>query len=640
MTAVAGFWAQSTPADPARVCEAMLRALAAYGPDRSDSAVAGDLALGRALFRLLPEDEADRQPVADGKRRGFVVADLRLDNRDELGAALGLGGDALRTCADSNLLFLALERWGEGALDRIEGDYAFAWYDADARRLLLARDPLGQRPLFWHQGEGFIAFASMPAGLHATGMIPRAPDEGTAARHLAQLPPEEDRTFYRGVRRVLPGRVVTITPSGHSTRRHWTPKRQTLRLKSFDDYVEAYRFELDRTVACRLRGAGATVAAQLSGGWDSSAVTATAARLVEGSGTRVAAFTATPASAADAPRDRFADEGPLAAAVAAAFANIDHIFVPSSGVTPLAGLDRYRALFDRPVFNLCNHGWLADIRLAARDRGARVMLTGELGNWTISAAPNNALAELVSEGRWRDWRREAMAMLRQRRARLRGVAANSFAPWLPAPLWKRLRRLSSAPEPELRNVLHPALREALRHEEEARELGPVGRPRDRFSRMAALLEEVDFGEYRKGVLAGWGMDERDPTADPRLVQFCLSLPIDMLMSGGVRRPLARAALADRVPAAILDEPKKGYQGADWGEALGRDLAALDALVEAIAADPAAGRVIDLAQLRRLRADWPQDGWATPRIIGLYRIGLLNALAAGHFLIGARSEAAS
>jgi len=210
----------------------------------------------------------------------------------------------------------------------------------------------------------------------------------------------------------------------------------------------------------------------------------------------------------------------------------------------------------------------------------------------------------------------------------------------PGPLWKRLSRLSSAPEPELRSALHPALRGPLRREQEARDLGPVGRPRDRFSRMAALLEEVDFGEYRKGVLAGWGIDERDPTADPRLVQFCLSLPIDMLMSGGVRRPLARAALADRVPAAVLDERKKGYQGADWGEALGRDLAALDALVEAIAADPAASRVIDVAQVRRLRADWPREGWATPRIVGLYRIGLLNALAAGHFLIGARGEDAA
>jgi asparagine synthase (glutamine-hydrolysing) len=146
---------------------------------------------------------------------------------------------------------------------------------------------------------------------------------------------------------------------------------------------------------------------------------------------------------------------------------------------------------------------------------------------------------------------------------------------------------------------------------------------------------MDWGEHRKGILGGWGLDKRDPTADPRLIDFCLNLPLDMLMKDGVRRPLARAALADRVAPAVLDERRKGYQGADWHQGLGRDLAGIARLLDAIAADETASRLIDVERLRRSVSHWPSGGWDDPRIVGEYRIALLKGLTAGHFIVAAR-----
>src|SRR5437763_9947232 len=119
---------------------------------------------------------------------------------------------------------------------------------------------------------------------------------------------------------------------------------------------------------------------------------------------------------------------------------------------------------------------------------------------------------------------------------------------------------------------------------------------------------MDFGQYRKGILGGWGIDKRDATADRRLVEFCLSLPLDMLLSKGERRPLARAALADRLPAEVLDAKGKGYQAADWHEALTRDRPAIAALVERVADDETASSVVDVDWLRAALADWPSGGW--------------------------------
>lgn len=638
MSAIAGFWSAGSSFDSLARCRTMLAALGDYGLDRRDAAEADGFALGRNLYRLLPEDVHDRQPLIGGEGRLRLVADVRLDNRDELEAALGLGKAAAASLADAAILLHALERWGEGALERIVGDYAFALFDRESGQLTLARDPLGQRPLFWHRGDGFFAFATMPRGLHALEEVPRRADTDALIAFTGGLPHRGAASFHDGVRRVEPGHVLTVSPSGERSRRFWAPERRTLRLPRFDDYVLAFREALDRAVSSRLRGVDGHVASHLSGGWDSGAVTATAARLLAPSGGRVSAFTSVPrpAFAADRPWNRFADEGPNAARTAAFHPNIDHSRLENSGRSPIADLDFYVGAFGRPLYNLCNHVWLAQIRDAARARDARVLLTGEIGNWTISAGPHSLLADYLRQGRLIGWAREAGAMLAGRKARLRAIAASSFAPWIHSLLWNRVRRLSSATELHLATPVHPQLREQVSRRQEAEGLGLARRPRDNFAETAQALAEMDFGEYRKGALAGWGIDERDPTADTRLIQFCLSLPLDMLLKNGIRRPLARAALADRLPASVLDERRKGYQAADWSEGMSADLANIAALIERIAADPAAASIVDAERLRALVRSWPTGGWSDPDVIARYRVGLLVGISAGHFMMTARA----
>ncbi|HEX8571413.1 MAG TPA: asparagine synthase-related protein [Allosphingosinicella sp.] len=635
MTAVAGFWDFEGRFDSARLCRSMIEAQSRYGLRESTGGL-GDLALAVRLFPLLPEDALDSQPVIGGGGRFALVADVRLDNRDELAAGLGLDSGRLATLADSALLMLALERWGDEAPARLLGDFAFAFHDKRERRLLLARDPLGQRPLFWHRGSGFVAFSSMPAGLHALDMVEKRPDEASLLRYLAGLPQDGPASFHDRIERVEPGHLVAVGADRADRRRYWRPRRRDLGLKGLGDHVEAYRAELDSAVARRLRGAGEIVAAHLSGGWDSNAVAATAARLAAPSGGRVIAFTHVPGSSGEAggPANRFADESALAAATARLHPNIEHVALPGSGRSPLADLDSYESLFERPVFNLCNHVWLSDIRSAAGAAGARILLSGEIGNWTISAAPDSLLADFLREGRLLAWAREAKAMALGGKARLRGVAASSFGPWVPAPLWRRIVPLSSGLASAATDPIHPKLREALAAEQEASGLGAGAGPKNRFDHAAAALMAMDWGEHRKGILGGWAVDKRDPTADPRLIDFCLNLPLDMLMKDGVRRPLARAALADRVAPEVLDERRKGYQGADWHEGLGRDRAGIGRLLDSMASNEIAARLIDVERLRRSVRDWPSGGWDSTPIIGEYRIALLKGLTAGHFIVAA------
>ena len=602
----------------------MLLAQKQYGWDKSAIKEFGPIALGRNLFALLPEDDWDDQPLFGGEGRFALVSDLRLDNRAELSRELGLTSADTGTFADSDYLLKALERWGEQTPEHLLGDFAFAWFDRAESRLILARDPLGQRPLFWHRSAEFFAFASMPKGLHAISEIARLPNIEAVARLLGSGQQLEDESFFAGVQRVAPGHVLSITPTGQTFRRYWNPARQTLRFARFDDYVDAYRAELDRAVSVRLRTRKPSIAVHLSGGWDSGAVAATTAML---SPKQVMAFTATPSigAATTDPRNCFSDEWPLAAAVAARHPSLQHYRVENNLSSPLNSLDQGIRDFERPLLNLCNHGWLAQIREAAHARGAQVLLSGEIGNWSISAGPIDLLSEYRKEQGWQAWWCAARGLTARGEARWRGVLANSFHGLLPKDLWRLLEPLSSGPGTN--PIMRPEIIQKFLLEGD-------DQASDRFSRTIEAYFQMDFGEYRKGILGGWGIDKRDPTADVRLIEFCLSLPTNMLLSADARRPLARAALSDRLPLQVINALGKGYQSAEWHISLGRDLKNVEALVTRIAGDPAAASVIDVDRLTKIVRNWPSSGWEMGRTIAIYRNALLQALTAGHFLINA------
>jgi asparagine synthase (glutamine-hydrolysing) len=633
VTALAGFWATNSGSDPSRACERILTAQAVYAPAAPAQVTLGDVAVGRRLFALLPEDRFDRGPVTGGGGRWTMVADVRLDNRADLAEALRLPASEAARLSDAAIVMRAVERWEEGAVARLVGDFALAIWDKDAERLVLARDFLGARPLHFHRLARGFAFASMAKGLHALPEVPRAPDEQALKHHLALAPRTGTRTFFAGIERVPPGHLCLVTRSGVEIRRFWSPTPTMLRLKRPEDYADAVREQFDRAVAARLRRLGKDLGAHLSGGLDSTAVTATAARQLA-PGARLFAFTSVPGEDVGdkVPFGRFADEGAHAAAVAALYPNVDHVLVRGEGRSPLAALDRNAFLFEQPVLNLCNGVWIDAINDAARARSLSVLLTGQMGNMTLSYEGFERLPALLRRGRLLQLAREAIG-LRRHGLRLESIAAQAVGPFLPASWWMAINRwrgrrsgLASY------SAIAPAAAEAIRAEAAAAGFDPSYRPpTDAFQARLRALGRVDHGCHNKGVLGGWGIDCRDPTGDRRLVELCLSIPPDQYLRGGRTRALARDAFADRLPAAVRDEPRKGLQAADWHVGLRGAAAELREEVERVASVSVAGELIDVARLRSLASDLPSRGWNSHRTQAAYRLALLRAVSAGHFV---------
>ena len=634
MTALAGFWSFGGGGEPTRTCERMLQAQRIYAPDPPARWSGGRIAIGRALAKSLPEDRFDRGAVSGGGGSRMLVADGRLDNREELCDALGISASEAAMMADSHILMRALDRWDEEAVDRLVGDFAFACWDEARQRLLLARDFAGQRPLHYHKGRDFFAFASMPKGLHALEAVPPEPNQEAVAQFVALLPESGPDTYWKRIERVLPGHLLVVTPEGLASRRYWNPVRRELRLARAEEYEEGLREQMDRAVRVRLRGTGGRVASHLSAGLDSSAVAATAARLLAPEGGSVTAYTSVPREGFDGRGigTSIADEGPLAASVAALYPNIEHVRIRTGAMSPLDKLDPFFFLFERPFLNLCNGTWSAAILDDAKARRLPVLLTGQAGNMTISYDGMQHLAELARQGRLLRLSKLAASLIGNG-TRVGTVAAQVFGPFLPVSLWDAVRRARGKGQSVIQTTaINQSQLPALERLAKERALDFSYRPRtDPWETRLWVMGRVDHGNYAKGMLGGWGVDVRDPTADRRLAEWCLSVPAAQFLHGGVPRSLARRAFRDRLPAEVLDERRKGYQLADWHEGLSAARPALEMEVERLRAVDPAGETLDLERMEKLLADWPEGGWHTDEVMRKYRLALLRGVSAGHFL---------
>lgn len=275
----------------ARELDAMQHPMAFWGPDRYGAWCHGTIGLGHVRLDETPESLHDVQPRSDPSGSGIVlVADARIDNRDELGEALDLDVSAGSMLADSELILSAWRRWGAASVDRLHGAFAFVIWDARRQELSCVRDHVGLRPFQYYDDEKRFVFATdVRAVLAVKGVPHQLDEEALDAYYLENRSSLLDRSFLRGIRKLRPGHLLTIHGDG-STRqqRWWTPgARSTIRLKSNDDYAALVLENLEQAVACRLRTQH-PVGAHLSGGLDSSIVTVLAARQLQATGRALA----------------------------------------------------------------------------------------------------------------------------------------------------------------------------------------------------------------------------------------------------------------------------------------------------------------------------------------------------------------
>jgi asparagine synthase (glutamine-hydrolysing) len=573
VSGIAAYWyLDGHPAEPG-LLERMTAAVEWRGPDGIHHWVSADgsVGVGHLAFWTTPEAVREAQPLADESGRCVLTWDGRLDNREELRRDLEARGAMLRDDTDAELVLKAYLVWAEDAPRRLLGDFAFALWDARARRFFCARDFPGIKPLFYFfDGRRFLV-GSQVKQLFADPAVPCRPDEVTVACHLAwRLGAEGDRTLFEGVRRLPLAHWMSVSERGVQLERYWKPDFTPLRRARDDEYAEQFRSVFREAVRCRMRSHG-RVGADLSGGLDSSSVVGMVQSLIRSGAVADWGFETFSSTFPGWPCDEsvYIDE-------------VDRLWGLGERAHRVPSRDDclrhdYRGEVEQhwelPAYP---HAATGDsVRALARLGDFRVNLTGDGGDEWFTGSPRY-LADLVR-------RRALLALVRQLSVR-------------PRPrLWMDAFR------PVLVAVLPDVVKRAVRWARHAPTLiGP------RLARRASLLMQHQLPldgsapfakQLQASVCAGMNesvteraersaarsrVEDRHPLQDRRLVELALTLPDDS--HGGVTKHHMRRALLDLLPSRVL---------------LRRDKADFSITVAAALATPDVGQAFDALVLERL-----------------------------------------
>ena len=585
--------------------ERMKAAMAYYGPHGGGCKVEGPIGMGHLLLEVNPEDVFENQPVQGV--RGMMVSAGRLDNRAELVEALGLSSAEALRLSDGHLASLAFDRWGEELCSHLQGDWALAAWDARERRLLLARDACGNATLYYHEGKGFIAFASSLKALLALPGVVKEPDRLRLAEVLVSWQHDAELTAYKRFRRLVWAHAMTAGPDGQTRIwRHWSQEgREMLAYRRDEEYEDAFLEHYTRATQSCLR-TQKPVAATLSGGRDSGSVVAMAAPILAAQSRTLTAYTSVPCLPPDgAGERRLGDEWEQAHATALmAGENVQHLPVDAAGCGVIQGIEDVLAIHDGPSHAAGNHFWLLAIMEAAVRNGASVLLTGQMGNATVSWGGNGSALLALVEG--------------HRQTALRLFLHGEPNPWLTLkrqvlkPLltpeirvFRRLRHYNKKPwqaysalNLQVACELDIAGRMRAAGHDPTFAISPLVDTRRRLLQPAFSIGPGIMAEAG----AKHGISILDPTANLSLIEFLLSVPDEQFRRAGQSSWLFRRAFQNRLPEPVLQGRRKGLQAADLGHRALLELPALRECLDCLDSMPEAREILDLQLMRRCLED--------------------------------------
>lgn len=558
MSGIAGIFRRDGTPVGATEIESMLDRVAHRGPDGRSTWCEGALGLGHGMLWTTPESLRERLPLAETDRLA-ITSDSRIDNRDELAAALGLDANA-RSAPDSSYILAAFRKWGGDCASRLIGDFAFAIWNATTRELFLARDPMGVRCLYYFASPQLFAFASEIKALFALSEVPRDLDETRVGDYMLNLFEDRSRTFFRNISCLPAGRTFTVTPQQLRSTSYWRwDPRNELRLKSDQEYTDAFRDCFLQAVQCRVRSAFPTGSA-LSGGLDSSAVACAARRLRSDP---IHTFSAIFPGLPDADLKRIDERQWIECVLGQGGFNVH--FIHADRLSPMGPGELLHFHLDEPNFapNLYMHWAMYE---SARDSGARVFLDGFDGDTTVSYG-FDYLTDLARTFRWRKLGDEIETLSRTMLAGMgqwrifKEFVAKEIAPgWVFA-----LHRLAHAQWREAaanRTLIHRDLVKRLNLRKRARALLPrlPGWRHSAREKQAAIFRSPLFAqtlEMADKASSAFGVEARYPFFDRRLMELCLALPPDQKLGYGWSRLILRRAMDGILPPAIQWRVDKG-----------------------------------------------------------------------------------
>ena len=577
MCGIAGMvdWRAATSADALRsIADAMIETVRHRGPDAGDVWVEaeGGVALGQRRLAIIDLSPGGAQPMHSADRRFVITFNGEIYNYRDIRRELQAAGHSMRSDSDTEVLLEACALWGvEAAIERAIGMFAFALWDRKTSSLILARDRLGIKPLYYAASPERILFASQLKAFRPVPHWKPTIDEDAVVGYLRHAYIAQPRTIYREAEKLAPGHILTLREgSTPSPKCFWDLRGIAVAGQRRNDPVPDPREAEDRLDALlrdsvKLRMiADVPLGAFLSGGIDSSTVVA----LMQAQSTRaVKTFSI-------GFHESGYDEAQCAKQVAAHLGT-DHT---EFYVEPRHALDVIPHLadwFDEPFADPSQIPTYLVSELTRKH--VTVALSGDGGDELFAGYNRYVWAERLARAVNlvpRPLRGASAAALRalapQTWNRLFGFVPAAWRPALPGDKLHKITTLLDNPQPD---AIYRRLVSQWEHPEEVAAAGREPRgpmwdptiardfrdlvPRMQFLDMITYLPDDILTKVDRATMAV-GLEGRVPLLDHRVVAYSWSLPLEFKLRGGRSKWLLRQVLDRYVPRSLIDRPKMGF----------------------------------------------------------------------------------
>ena len=547
---------------------AMRDVLVHRGPDEAGLFSDGHAALAHRRLSIV-DLTTGQQPLSNEDQTIWVSFNGEIYNHADVRRELESCGHVYRTRSDTETIVHAYEQWGDECVDRFRGMFAFALWDAPHRRLLLVRDRLGIKPLYWTRAGDTLLFASEIKALLASGLIAAAANEAVLPEALSTRYVAGDQTLFRGIRKLLPGHLLVFEDGDVKVRQYWDvptgrPEGRPYHgssagLQARQDVVARFRALLEESVRLRLMS-DVPLGMFLSGGIDSSAIAALMARMIDRPlQTFSVAFD-----------ERAFNELEYAREVARAIGADSHEVVINDRDF-FGALPRLVWHEDEPIAHPSSVP-LYFVSALARQH-VTVVLTGEGSDELLAGYGKypriawNWRAGTIYERMLPAAARRAVAdgVVPRLPGRLGRYARRSFLAMDRTPASMFLDNFASIRLADQRRLLAPRLRASVDpHQAYASSMAHFDAPNGSSTFLDRLLY-ADIKTYLVELLMkqdqmsmATSIESRVPFLDHKLVEFAAALPDHWKLSGWTTKRILREAMRGVLPPSILNRPKMGF----------------------------------------------------------------------------------
>ena len=544
------------PIEP-RLIEKVTSAMHYRGPDGINHWVRGSVALGQCMLRTTPESVEETQPLANEDESLVLIMDGRVDNWEELRRELLGRGAKLRTRADAELALRAYETWGRDCLTHIDGDFALAIWDARRREAFCARDRVGVKPFYYQWNGRRLVFASELQALLRIPSVPRALNEGVLAEFLADEWYSREETMWQGVMRLIPANWMSVSGHGVELRQYWQPDYGAVAPHKTDQEASEHYLAVLTEQVRRMSRSQKTVAYEVSGGLDSSAIFAVAEHLRRQN--RLPA----PGIAGYSlvfPDDAEANEIEYSRSVGrhlrCDLREMRPTHLPHSWYMSSASFYREFPGYPNGVMSL-------GLCQAARAEGSRAILTGVGGDeWLGMPLGGLYYAEELALKNWRNAYNCFINDCNSLGARqsIWWLFRHGIAPLLPDSVKETRHRLRSFMRKEHGHWLSPKMQSIIRDRRGKFNSGELIRMPRRGQRLQfRFLNDAFTGlarEMEERTSSRIGLELRSPFNSKAIIELAFSTPERLRSRGATTKWLHRRAIKDLLPKLVVDRATK------------------------------------------------------------------------------------